>query len=493
MAEIEPQLFTQTPIVMKRFTLILSAIALTLSVGFAQTVTLTFTGRNTAGDYVQLNRVDIINLTQGWQETISWPDTTLTMQNVTGIDDVETQNFASLHLSQNNPNPFSGITDVLLTVADAGMVVLEIANANGRIVGTHRVSPQLGTHQFRVTLSAAGTYVMTARQNGKTSSIKMVNNGGGNGDGIEYTGIVEPVHAPALQPKSGTRGNTDNLFHLDDQMEYVGYAIVNGLEKESQHITQTQGNSQCFLLCFSAEDGEPCMGVPTLTDVDGNTYNTVQIGYQCWMKESLRAIHFSDSTEIPLCENLHSAHTNYENYTDPFRYEPGNDSANVAAYGYLYSWPAAMHGAAASEANPSNVQGICPSGWHVPSQAEWSQLFDYLRNHSEYWCGDDENAMYWIAKSLASMEGWCTDDGWCTIGHGPHYNNATNFSAMPAGYYGACNEDAMGLCSVFWSTTEENSNYAIRVVLSYATAAPDPFGGKKSHGFSVRCVKDPVK
>ena len=116
---------------MKRFTLILSAIALTLSVGFAQTVTLTFTGRNTAGDYVQLNRVDIINLTQGWQETISWPDTTLTMQNVTGIDDVETQNFASLHLSQNNPNPFSGITDVLLTVADAGMVVLEIANANG--------------------------------------------------------------------------------------------------------------------------------------------------------------------------------------------------------------------------------------------------------------------------------------------------------------------------------------------------------------------------
>ncbi|MBR3466427.1 MAG: T9SS type A sorting domain-containing protein [Bacteroidales bacterium] len=188
---------------------LMSAILLPLGM-MAQTVTLTFTGKDANYNRVQLDHVAITNLTKGWQETLYWPDTTLTMQNGTGIHDVETGRAPSLQLSQNNPNPFNGTTDVLLTVADAGMVVLEITDANGRIVGTHRVRPQLGAHLFRVTLSAAGTYVMTARQNGKTSSIKMVNNGGGDGDEVEYVGIVETWCTAPLQPKSGTRGNTNH-------------------------------------------------------------------------------------------------------------------------------------------------------------------------------------------------------------------------------------------------------------------------------------------
>ncbi|MBQ7551410.1 MAG: hypothetical protein IJT04_07780 [Bacteroidales bacterium] len=95
----------------------------------AQTVTLTFTGKDANNQYVQLNRVAITNLTKGWQETIYWPDTTLTMQNTTGIGvSVADGGFG---LSQNNPNPFTGTTDVNLTVADAGAVTLEIVDGNG--------------------------------------------------------------------------------------------------------------------------------------------------------------------------------------------------------------------------------------------------------------------------------------------------------------------------------------------------------------------------
>lgn len=86
----------------------------------AQTVTLTFTGKDANNNWVQLNRVAITNLTKGWQETIYWPDTTLTMQNGTGID--ESVANGGFGLSQNNPNPFSGTTDINLTVADAGAV-----------------------------------------------------------------------------------------------------------------------------------------------------------------------------------------------------------------------------------------------------------------------------------------------------------------------------------------------------------------------------------
>ena len=95
----------------------------------------------------------------------------------------------TLQLSQNTPNPFNGITNVDLTVAEAGAVTLEIMDGYGRIVGTcHGAFLQCGIHQFRVFLSAPGIYVMTARQNGKTSSIKMVCNGAGSCNKIEYNG-----------------------------------------------------------------------------------------------------------------------------------------------------------------------------------------------------------------------------------------------------------------------------------------------------------------
>ena len=83
---------------------------------FAQTVTLTFTAQDAGNHYVQLNRVAISNLTKGWQEIISWPDTVLTMQDGTGVDDY-TEN-GGLALSQNNPNPFDGATFVNLKVAE---------------------------------------------------------------------------------------------------------------------------------------------------------------------------------------------------------------------------------------------------------------------------------------------------------------------------------------------------------------------------------------
>ena len=168
---------------------IIVTIVLTFLLGTlqAQTVTLTFTGRDANNHFIPLNRVEISNVTRGWQETIYYPDTILVMGE-TGIDDMETMYTPSLHLSQNNPNPFIGTTDVTLTVADEGAVILEIVDGNGRMVETrHGTSlPYAHSHQFRVSLSAHGTYILTARQNGKTSSIKMVCNGAGNGNGIEY-------------------------------------------------------------------------------------------------------------------------------------------------------------------------------------------------------------------------------------------------------------------------------------------------------------------
>ena len=96
--------------------------------GFAQTVTLTFTGRDAANHHVQAELFRVANLSKNWQEYLYWPDTVLTLQKGSGIQDPEMSQLPSLELSPNSPNPFHGTTDIHLTLADAGVVTLDIAD-----------------------------------------------------------------------------------------------------------------------------------------------------------------------------------------------------------------------------------------------------------------------------------------------------------------------------------------------------------------------------
>ena len=470
--------------------ILLSTILFALCAGaFAQTVTLTFTGRDANDRRVRLNHVIITNQTRNWSETVIWPDTVLTIENGTGVFDVETVHAPSLQLFQNHPNPFNGTTDVLLVVADAGAVTLEITDVDGRavvpamdfstVVRANNHSP----HQFRITLSATGTYVMSARQNGKTASIKMVNNGGGNGNKIEYAGNVETWCTASLLPKSHTRGAVTHPFDLGDVMEYAGYAAING-RMDTVIISQPLSDSQEFVMTFEGvqTDGLPCSGIPTLTDINGNVYNTVLVGSQCWMKENLRVRKFPDNTEI-------AQGATYS--TDgPYYFDDSESDIPLAERGYLYNWSAAMHGAVSSSAVPSGVQGICPNGWHLPSEAEWEALKDYVSAQPEYTCGGNTSN---IAKSVASESWWNSYNGGCNPGdQRASPNNDTGFSAVPAGTLGVYGYDDAGHLAHFWSATE-HSDYtaaAIYYSLDYDTNDFSRATTVKERRASVRCLRD---
>ena len=177
-------------------------------------------------------------------------------------------------------------------------------------------------------------------------------------------------------------------------------------------------------------------GTSTVTDYDDNVYNTVQIGSQCWLKENLRTTHYVNGVSLSSATYTYDAN-GYSPSTSLAAYKnPGNASD----YGYLYTWNAA-------------VGGICPSGWHLPSDGEWTQLTQYVSDQSSYRCND--NTLY-IAKALASTSGWNSSSVACTVGHTPSNNNASGFNALPAGKYCGYHSDnytESGDGTYFWSST----------------------------------------
>ncbi|MBO7586934.1 MAG: fibrobacter succinogenes major paralogous domain-containing protein, partial [Bacteroidales bacterium] len=231
-------------------------------------------------------------------------------------------------------------------------------------------------------------------------------------------------------------------------------------------------------------DAQPCPSVPTVTDYDGNIYTTVKIGEQCWMKENLRTTHYEDGVEI-LAGSVPS-------FDIPYRYYPNGDSSNVPTYGYLYNWAAVMHGMAPSDANPSGVQGICPSGWHIPSDVEWTQLTSYVSSVPDYVCGDDST---FIARALAAEEGWQMYSNYlnsCRVGSfNPYANNITGFSARPAGCYGYFSDTsyvAFGKHAVYWSASEYSPTEAWDRSIWHGRTYMNRFYPDKDAVISVRCI-----
>ena len=244
-------------------------------------------------------------------------------------------------------------------------------------------------------------------------------------------------------------------------------------DKKGDNIDLNQENTSTAMVLKQA-----------VTDIDGNTYDAVQIGDQVWMAENLRTTKYADGTAIPMGSTY--------SFTEPCRYAPGSGQSNeenmdnVSRYGYLYNWPAVMHGASSSSSNPSGVQGICPNGWHVPSDAEWTQLTNYVGSQTQYQCNNSSSN---IAKALASTTGWNSSSNTCAVGNNPISNNATGFSALPAGgYYGGYG--GFGGSAFFWSAAEYNDGYAYGRGLYYNYAGVNRYNDDKNYGFSVRCVRD---
>lgn len=321
--------------------------------------------------------------------------------------------------------------------------------------------------------SVTTSMVSNITDNSATCGGNVVHNGGA---AVTSRGVCwSTSQNPTIADNHSNDGSGTGIF-----ISIITGLVPNTTYYVRAYATNSEGTAYGEVLTFTTTyvDAQSCPSTPTLTDYDGNIYNTVQIGSQCWMKENLRTTRYVNGESIPL--------DNTGGY-NPCRCEPNNDSSSVTIYGYLYNWAAVMHGASSSASNPSGIQGICPTGWHVPSDAEWMQLINYVSSINEYVCENDSTH---IAKSLSDTIGWTDETCSDICGISNHStNNATGFTAVPAGcYYSYFHQyyDSFGRSAFFW--TSQPCYRGLQICQGFIHSGS--LSSTRDWYHSVRCVKD---
>ena len=224
----------------------------------------------------------------------------------------------------------------------------------------------------------------------------------------------------------------------------------------------------------TSDDG-PVTG--TVTDIEGNTYNTIKIGNQVWMVENLRTTKFNDGSAIPHVKDTNA----WIALTTPgyCYYNNTTDADSIITFGALYNWYAV------------DTKKLSPKGWHVPDSAEWYTLQNYLIANGYNWDGTTTDNK--IAKSMAAKTDWNYSSEAGDVGNDLSSNNSSGFSALPGGlriydgifYY-------IGFVGHWWSASESEEYWsdAYSRTLNYEVDNIIWGLNDKGCGFSVRLVKD---
>ena len=224
----------------------------------------------------------------------------------------------------------------------------------------------------------------------------------------------------------------------------------------------------CFLYAQEIRD------CGMVKDIDGNEYQTVIMGEECWMRENLRTLHYADGRDIT-----------------PAPEAPNNDPQNIAQYGRLYTWHSVLDKAEPTEETDGRVQGPCPDGWHVPANFEWMGVEDFVGYKDYYRCGTDVNN---VSKAMSSKEGWqfdfLTKGAACCIIEDVSTNNATGFSVLPAGSVWNGQAEGFGTNAGFWTCSDGSPDTSPIHRFYHTNATVEINCTPKEAFYSVRCIKN---
>jgi uncharacterized protein (TIGR02145 family) len=416
---------------------------------------LTFSAENN-GASVPLDSIKVMNRTQGGETMIYWPDHSLSLEieprdlllfvgyatlSGLGIQEIKKEK-GDFQLFQSYPNPTKGHSLVSMMVPEEGTVRIVATDMQGREVIAYERYLERGCHSFCFTPGDGDLYLLSASYKGTTQSIKIVNAEPAKGinSRLEYIGSVE------CEPKTRLK------------------SLQTGAVKQSGILASPSSDNEYH---FQFATKIPCPGTPTVEYV-GQVYNTIQVFSQCWLKENLNVGTMIEGT------------IEQSNNGTIEKYCYNNEPDSCTKYGGLYLWDEMMQ-----YTTQQGAKGICPTGWHLPTDEEWKVLEGAV--DSQYGIGDstwDD----WGWRGTDAGTKLKTTSCWNANGNG---TDLFGFSGLPGGnrlsgggfYY-------IGITGYWWTSTESNDYSAWGRYLGSGPPGVARGNDNKGSGFSVRCLRD---
>ena len=321
-----------------------------------------------------------------------------------------------------------------------------------------------------------GWYANSKKRGSTVRFVRNASSVGANGD-ILLNGTV-----------SAENNQIKNVADPTDAQDAVTLAYINQLESSNDDLQGQFDNLQVQIDNLQAQI-DALQPSTSVTDIDGNTYDYLTYGDQVWTVDNAEMVTYRDGTPIPQFTGA----TEWSNLTTGAWAYYNNDPTKHR----LYNWYAVM-GIHDTDPNTPNKE-FAPEGWHVPTDAEWTTLENYLiANGYNYDGTTTENK---IAKAMASTTGWNSSTKLGVVGTDQSLNNSSGFNAFPEGAcytetanFGNGSFDSLGRYAFFWSSTEDIPDYAwYRYLvndLSGLGRDNNYSGDGEQFGFSVRFVRD---
>ncbi|MDA3912209.1 MAG: FISUMP domain-containing protein [Bacteroidales bacterium] len=432
---------------MKKATFIIALLFVTTMIN-AQNYEISFSG---SGESTNVETVFVENLTQGTTLELAGTD----ILHLVGTVGISSSSGVNLDLNI-YPNPMQGTSKIEFYSDKSDDVKIEIFDLNGRLVVNHSGDIHTGINGFEISGFSEGFYsvnvitsahqtsanFISANDDAKTPAIKAIDQG-----------MIDSQTQTALK-------STKNLVQMQyNDGERLLFKGVSGDYARVLTIIPTQTQSVNF-------EFVPC------TDLGGNNYAVVTIGEQTWMAENLKYL-----------PSVNAVADGSEDVAGSYYYVYGYDGTDVSeakatenydTYGVLYNWSAAMNGEESSTNNPSGVQGICPAGWHLPSEAEWAELSDLLFSTVAGGKLKETGTTHWSSPNTGAT-------------------NETGFTALPGGarsqngVFGSVGEYAYWQSATVSNTTSSWYSFLLNMS-AYGIWIDDMLSNQ--NGFSVRCIKN---
>jgi uncharacterized protein (TIGR02145 family) len=338
-----------------------------------------------------------------------------------------------------------------------------IRNASNELLVSKPVKMRVSILQGSATGNAVYSELHSTTTN--ANGLVAIEIGGGTSQSGTFSSINWGNGTYYLKTETDPTGGTNYTITGSSQLLSVPYALqsgngVRGISSSGDTLYLDNGKSIIIPGISQANKAK---------DGSGNYYSEVIIGAQIWMAENLRTTKYNDGTDIPLITGINQWGDNTNNKTQlPMMCWYDNDQTKYTAnkFGALYNWYAI---------NPSTNgnKNVCPLGWHVPNNAEWTTLSTFLGGSS---------VSGGKMKSVGTLY-WSSPNTDAT--------NSSGFTALPGGFRFLNGYfEGVGVNSFWWSSTEINSANAANLVLDFNNGFSNFGNSPKENGFSIRCIKD---